>query len=223
MSSKMFKASISDTDLMKITEDGSQAVFYGCDQEWFPTEWQRISGCGPTTVATIMIYLSRTRAVFGTEADFGRRSDCLALMEDVWKFVTPIPGRGVNTTGMLYKGTMKYARSKGINIDNRFCDIPQNKKRRPKFARVIEFIKSALDADLPVAFLNLSNGGEENLKCWHWVTVISLEYEDNGSKASAKILDDGIIKIIDLALWYDTTTERGGFVYFTPAADNCRN
>ncbi|HOT78178.1 MAG TPA: hypothetical protein PK467_20485 [Candidatus Wallbacteria bacterium] len=210
----MFKASILKTDLMKIHEDGSQTVFYGCDQEWFPTEWQRISGCGPTAVATIIIYLSRTRDIFGMQADFGEKSKCLELMEDIWKYVTPIPGRGVNTTGMLYEGTTNYAKSKGLKIDYRFCDIPPNKKRRPKLAEVIEFIKSSLDADLPVAFLNLSNGGEENLKCWHWVTIISLEYEDNDGKASTKILDDGIIKIIDLALWYDTTTAGGGFVYF---------
>ncbi len=38
---------------------------------------------------------------------------------------------------------------------------------------------------------------------------------DDGKDAFVDILDSGIIKKIDLGLWYDTTTLGGGFVYFT--------
>jgi hypothetical protein len=66
-----------------------------------------------------------------------------------------------------------------------------------------------------VAFLNLCNGSEKKLDRWHWVTLISLEYAEGGERVFADILDAGIIKRIDLALWYKTTTLGGGFVYFT--------
>jgi hypothetical protein len=74
----------------------------------------------------------------------------------------------------------------------------------------------ALRNDTPVAFLNLNNGAEKQLYSWHWVTIISLEYEEDGNTAFADILDEGLIKKIDLAGWFRTTTLGGGFVSFTP-------
>jgi len=83
----------------------------------------------------------------------------------------------------------------------------------------LSFLEGGLIKDAPIAFLNLCNGQVKNLDPWHWVTIISLEYAENGKSASIKILDEGLIKKIDLALWYDTTTLGGGFVYFTALQD----
>ena len=79
---------------------------------------------------------------------------------------------------------------------------------------VVYFLEGALHQDSPVAFLNLCNGDENNLEPWHWVTIISLEYSEDGKCVFIEILDEGLIKKIDLLLWYDTTTYGGGFVYF---------
>jgi hypothetical protein len=80
---------------------------------------------------------------------------------------------------------------------------------------VVYFLEGALQQDSPIAFLNLCNGDEKNLQSWHWVTIIALEYSEDGNSAFIDILDEGLIKKIDLLLWYKTTTHGGGFVYFT--------
>jgi hypothetical protein len=75
-------------------------------------------------------------------------------------------------------------------------------------------LRTALSGDRPVAFLNLCNGKEKNLDRWHWVTVVSMEYTP---PVLLRVLDGGTVKTVDLALWRDTTTDGGGFAYFTRA------
>jgi len=104
-------------------------------------------------------------------------------------------------------------------IEYDFCDLPKDKSLRPKLSQVLDFIQKALINDSPIAFLNLCNGEEKNLCQWHWVTIISLEYADDKKSAFIKILDEGLIKEIDIALWYNTTTLGGGFVYFFKTVD----
>lgn len=56
----------------------------------------------------------------------------------------------------------------------------------------------------------------KNLDPWQWVTIISLEYSEDGNSVFVNILDEGEIKKIDFKLWYyNTTLLGGGFVYFT--------
>ncbi len=31
-------------------------TYFGGNQEWFETKWRRMSGCGPTTASTIIMY-----------------------------------------------------------------------------------------------------------------------------------------------------------------------
>ncbi len=56
---------------------------------------------------------------------------------------------------------------------------------------------------------------EKDLDPWHWVTIISMEYDEDGKCAFINVLDGGLIKKTNLALWYQTTTLGGGFVNFT--------
>ena len=116
---------------------------------------------------------------------------------------------------MFYEDVLSYKLAKGINAQYAVCDLPEEKVNRPKLNEVLKFLEVALLKDTPIAFLNLCNGQVKNLDPWHWVTIISLEYGEDRNSASIKILDEGLIKKIDLALWYDTTTLGGGFVYFT--------
>ena len=48
-----------DSSLTIAGEDGRR--YYGADQAWFSRFWRRKAGCGPTTAAVQMAYLSRTR------------------------------------------------------------------------------------------------------------------------------------------------------------------
>jgi hypothetical protein len=99
--------------------------------------------------------------------------------------------------------------------------VPEDKSIRPELADLVIFIEEALLKDVPVAFLNLCNGDENNLEPWHWVTIISLDYADDENSVFVNILDGGLIKKIDLSLWYNTTTLGGGFVYFTTVTELC--
>ena len=206
--------SISNPNLFKVFDESTDKAYYGCSQEWYATEWQHLSGCGPTAASNIIYYLNHTQPNLVSEQSFNSKESCLSLMEEIWSYVTPTT-EGINTTKMFYEAMLTYIKSKGINVEFEFCDLPQDKALRTEFPVILSFIERALSKDAPVAFLNLCNGEEKNLEQWHWVTIISLERSEDGKSAFIKILDEGQIKNIDLALWYNTTTLGGGFVYFS--------
>jgi len=209
----MNSVSLSNLNLFKVIDEITQKACYGYHQECYATEWQRLSGCGPSAATNILSYLSHTRSILGLDQIFNNKKNCLPPMEEIWKYVTPTT-EGIPTTKIFYEAVLSYTRSKGLNVEYDFCDLPEDKVNRPKLKEIIKFIEGALLKDAPIAFLNLCNGGVKNLDPWHWVTIISLEYANDGRSAFVNILDEGKIKKIDFELWYTTTTLGGGFVYF---------
>jgi hypothetical protein len=204
----MEKVSLSNMDAFKIIDCDTGEVFYGCNQEWFGTHWQRLSGCGPSVVANILMYSDCC-----ADGHIKNKNDAATFMEEVWKFVTPT-NKGIPTTDMLLKRISSYAESKGKTILHLGCDIPRGKLLRPHVEDVASFLGDALRSDIPVAFLNLCNGKEENLDEWHWVTVVSMERRESDEHAFIKIIDRGRIITIDLSLWLETTNHGGGFIHF---------
>jgi len=200
--------SIKNQDIFRVPDENQGKIHYGCDQEWYSTEWQRKAGCGPTVASNLIHYIKNKEI----SACFCKDT-CLSLMEEVWNFVTPTR-YGINTTKMFSELFLTYAKEKRIEVQARICDLPKEISLRPKMPALVGFLKEALSKDSPVAFLNLCNGDEANLQYWHWVTIISVEYGDTDEKAFINIMDEGIIKKIDLGLWCRTTTLGGGFVYF---------
>lgn len=217
----MSKISIAQPSLLKLLDNQSHDAYFGCDQEWYATQWQRLSGCGPTVACNIIFYLNNTRPTFGLGENSNSKDRCLSLMEELWKYVTPT-SEGIPTTKMFCDALLNYTKAKGLNVACDFRDIPEDMSRRPELTNITNFIESALTKDAPVAFLNLCNGLVDNLERWHWVTIISMDYTGDGSTAFVDILDEGLIKNIDLALWYNTTKRGGGFVYFTVAPDTVK-
>ena len=206
----MITRAIRHPDAMKIRDEAAGVDYYGGDQEWFPTKYQRLSGCGPTVSATILHYL-RLRG----ESDplpVCTREQFVAEMQDVWQYVTPGVG-GIPSAKRLCDGLEKYAAAhRPLRIAS--LDIP---KKHPPFGDALAFVDSALARDLPVAFLNLSNGGEPELSEWHWVTVVSLSYEPDGGSATVYILDEGVRKTVNFANWFHADKARGGLVCFSLA------
>jgi hypothetical protein len=170
-----------------------------------------MAGCGPSVASNIIHYLENKQT---NSQQVLNKNDCYSLMEEAWRYFSPKVG-GISTTNMFCEAFLLYAKSKGLNVQFRVIDVPQLKSNRPRLTEVLNFLEEALDNDVPVAFLNLCNGDEKNLERWHWVTIISLNGSDDEKDAFVNIMDSGIIKKIDLGLWYDTTTLGGGFVYFT--------
>jgi hypothetical protein len=207
----MITKSITNLNLLRIQDSNPDAIYYGCSQKWYSTPWQRKAGCGPSVASNIVRYLvnkqTNSQQVFSKEA-------CSSLMEEAWRYFSPKVG-GISTTNMFCKAFLLYAKSKRLNVQSRVFDVPQDKCSRPKLAEVLNFLEEALEKDAPVAFLNLCNGVVKMLERWHWVTIVSLYKSEDGKRVFVDILDYGVIKKIDLGLWYDTTTLGGGFVYFT--------
>ncbi|WP_026884658.1 hypothetical protein [Clostridium akagii] len=212
----MIVRSITNLKLFKVLDEGTNEMFYGCNQEWYGTDWQRRSGCGPSVASNIVFYLNNNKTISDAEKNVNTKNKCVSFMEEVWEHVTPT-NEGIPTTKMFYDHVVAYTKSKGLNVKYGFCDVPEDKLLRPKLSKILDFLEEALIKDSPIAFLNLSNGDEKNLEPWHWVTIISLQFTENKKSAFIKILDEGLIKNINLELWYNTTTLGGGFVYLLNA------
>lgn len=205
--SERFEVSIENPEHMLISDEGN--LFYGCNQEWFSDNWQRRAGCGPCTAATILYYFSRRP----------QRLDCLypsrkasrdafvCFMDEIWQFVTP-GAAGVNEASMLIDGMLKFADQCNISLKPALYCVPAIKRRTDPFSELMNFLQTGLAADSPVAFLNLSNGQLANLDSWHWVTITAV------SAGDAVISDSGERKIVNLALWYETSLLGGAFVWF---------
>ncbi|MCL2684593.1 MAG: hypothetical protein FWE55_05055 [Synergistaceae bacterium] len=205
----MEKVSLSNMEAFKIIDHTTGEIFHGCSQDWFGTYWQRLSGCGPSVVTNILMYRDSTR-----DLSVSDKKAIESLMEEVWKFVTPT-ARGIPTVEMLLERVMSYGEARGMKTLYRNCDVPREKSLRPSIEAVISFIGDSLERDVPVAFLNLCNGDERTLDDWHWVTVVEMEHRASDGHAVANILDRGRIMPVDLSLWLETTTNGGGFLYFT--------
>ena len=203
------KLSVKHPECLRIAAETGAEPCYGCDQEWYGTDWQRRAGCGPTVAATLFYYMFRPDNLCFSQAEW------LARMEEVWLYVTPTE-RGMPTTGLFFQSVLSFAAAKQRKIGHACCDVPEAKGDRPKLAEVVDFLRSGLTQDAPIAFLNLCNGEETNLHRWHWVTVVGMEFAADGSQALLYTLDEGKKKTVDLACWLDTTVLGGGFVYFWP-------
>ncbi|MDR1581303.1 MAG: hypothetical protein LBS35_13185 [Synergistaceae bacterium] len=206
----MTKLSLSDIDAFKIADDETGETFYGCNQDWYGSDWQRLSGCGPSVVAGILMYLRRDIAVPGAKD----KKYAISFMEEVWKYVTPTQ-RGIHTAEMLRRRVVSYCAAKNLRVASAVCGIPEERVYRPQMKRVWAYMTDALSRDIPIAFLNLHNGEEKNLDEWHWVTVVSAEQAKPNGNVQIVILDRGHSLVVDLSLWLETTHYGGGFVYFS--------
>ena len=74
------KENLSHIDYLQVTDSNSSEIFCGIDQEWFPTERQRLTGCGPSAAANILFYIDRK----DNSGCCGRnRTDLLASFERI--------------------------------------------------------------------------------------------------------------------------------------------
>lgn len=200
------RISLSHPQWMDITgPDGT--VTHGADQDWFPDPWQQRAGCGPTAAAVIFAYLARTKPELSPLYPEGAmdRASFTDLMCRVWEHVTPI-AHGLNKPELMVEGMASYAAARGIALSPALFTVPAARTKRPPYEEAAAFLRASLERDCPVAFLNLHNGKVKNLDRWHWVTITALD----GGRAT--ILDSGSELEIDLALWYESSKKRGGFV-----------
>lgn len=190
--------------------DGDEE-YCGGDQEWYAGKWQRQAGCGPTNCTNVIWYLAQTRESCKTlcSYDASKKANFVKLMDEVWYYVTP-GHMGVNSTKIFAEGAEKFGQTKGVVLKANSLPIDPLHSGGRVYTQVEEFITKALESNLPVAFLNLSNGTLENLDSWHWVSIVALRASE------AMIYDQGEARWIDLKRWLETSMMGGGFVVVEP-------
>ena len=208
----MMNSTIRHPEYFQIFSEDESKTLFGCDQEWYRSHWQRISGCGPTAASNLMYYITRSKQAASDVNMTNNKGKCLALMEKVWGYVTPTQ-QGVDTTKRFVDSLGLYLEELHLKADLHVLNIAEDIQNRPTNEDVVTFLDQAMRNDAPIAFLNLCNGDEIALEEWHWVTIIALEYSDTASQVYVEIIDESKIKRINLALWLSTTTRGGGFVY----------
>ncbi len=186
-----------------------KTVFFGGNQNWYEDKWRQMSGCGPTAASNIVWYFARSRKELSClyPIDTGSRQECLQLMNDMFSFVKPGIG-GVKNPRVFAKGMTHYAETKGIAAVSEILRIPIRPFRRPDYEKVERFIMKSLQSDLPVAFLNYSNGTLPNLGSWHWVTIVNYKPEERLTVIS----DQGFRKEISMFQWLETSFAGGALV-----------
>lgn len=190
-------------------------TYRGGDQEWYPDLWQRRAGCGPTTAAALLAYLSQTRPALAPLRPLagGTRTGFAQYMQALWPYVTP-GARGLDKPESLVLGCRSFALSRGCRLEGEILKIPRRREDRPTPAACRDFLLRALDNDCPVAFLNYSNGSLPNLDSWHWVPLIALT--EGEEVLLCTVLDEGEEKVIDLTLWLETTLLGGALAAVFP-------
>lgn len=188
---------------------------YGTNQEWFPTVWQRMAGCGPSVAGNLLLYHGRSGR-FNLPIDVKDQESLILLMEYTWKHITP-GVRGVNKTSMFYEGLETILEERGSNLEHISLNVNKDKGKRPTLEQLSRFIRIGLESDSPLAFLNLSSGTVKDLEDWHWMTCFALEESDDG-RQELSLSNNGILQTIDLGVWLETSSLGGGFVYLSDAS-----
>ncbi len=196
-----------DLNKFELSNDLSQEIIFGLNQEWYKSKFRRMAGCGPTAASSLIYYsltdelkLNKDRAI--------------ELMETMWDYVTPGMG-GVYKRSMFTEGLQRYFDKHTISANIESVSIAKNKKTRLSLMDTIAFIEAGLSLNSPIAFLNLDSGDESKLDGWHWVVISGLDVNENHTQVFINIMDDGKLFAIDLDLWLKTTKKGGALVYFT--------
>lgn len=190
-------------DKLKHYEEESTA--YGFNQEWYKTKWQRLSGCGPTAASTLIYTMDPKNENFN-------QTHAIELMDTMWKYVTPSL-KGVYKRSMFTEGLQKYFNAHQLTGKIEHIEIPKQKSQRPSLTEVMAFIETALNHQVPIAFLNLDNGEEKKLDEWHWVIISGLDSLEEHPEVYVHIIDDNKLFAIDIALWLRSTKRGGALVY----------
>jgi hypothetical protein len=187
-------------------------TYFGYDQEWYHSIWQRKAGCGPTAAAMLLNYTQRREGIL---AELPELTGIIAKMEDCWQYVTPGTS-GVSTTNKLCNGLTKFFDHYQLSWRCEQLSInPKAKKTIVTLAKMIDFIANALENDCPLGFLSLHPGKIENLQRWHWTVLVRCNHDPLLDKYIATVYDGGDKIEFDIGLWLTTTATGGGFVHIS--------
>ena len=140
--------------------DVNGTISHGYDQEWFNDEWQRLSGCGPTSATQVLSY-SEFRDGLLDVSTTANQSLALERMNVVWNYVKPRFGGGVYKTQWMERGLSRLFDDKNLPYEVHMLNVSPFSASRVEVEAAAQFIHDALSQDVPVAFLNRHKGKEQ--------------------------------------------------------------
>ena len=206
----MNDVSIKHPEWLDIDVNGD--ISHGYDQEWFDDEWQRLSGCGPTSAAQVLSY-SEFRDGLLDVSTTANHALALERMNVVWNYVKPRFGGGVYKTQWMERGLSRLFDDKNLPYEVHMLNVSPFSASRVEVEAAAQFIHDALSQDVPVAFLNRHKGKEPALYTWHWVPIYRMFMD--GDDIRCGIFDEGEIRDFSLVHWLKDTILGGGFCYIT--------
>ena len=206
----MNDVSIKHPEWLDIDVNGD--ISHGYDQEWFDDEWQRLSGCGPTSAAQVLSY-SEFRDGLLDVSTTANHALALERMNVVWNYVKPRFGGGVYKTQWMERGLSRLFDDKNLPYEVHMLNVSPFSASRVEVEAAAQFIHDALSQDVPVAFLNRHKGKEPALYTWHWVPLYKMFMD--GDDIRCGIFDEGEIRDFSLVHWLKDTILGGGFCYIT--------
>ena len=147
----MNDVSIKHPEWLDIDVNGD--ISHGYDQEWFDDEWQRLSGCGPTSAAQVLSY-SEFRDGLLDVSTTANHALALERMNVVWNYVKPRFGGGVYKTQWMERGLSRLFNDKNLPYEVHMLNVSPFSASRVEVEAAAQFIHDALSQDVPVAFLN---------------------------------------------------------------------
>ena len=215
-----------------LVKDSSETIYTGGNQYWFPKDGYLPGGaCGATAASNVLAYILRSNldmykiaeeaglsglAVPIEKSDQTHQSlespepntkeGYLDFMKKVYKYL--YPRFGGLMADHFSEGMNSLANEYGLHIETDCLKIPVNRSKRPSVSAAVDYVKTSLDADTPLAFLVLSSGNASNLDTWHWVTILSY----NEEKRETCLLDNGSVLLTSLETWLDTSIMGGAIV-----------
>lgn len=193
---------------LQVKKDGRFS--YGYNQEWYHDDWQRLSGCGPTTATQVISYVQfRDGLLDSTTSNDGEAA--LKRMEELFQYVRPRIGGGLYKTQWFQEGLNDYCEKKELPYTVKMTGVYPFAVCRQPLQQVVNFIKQGLGSDSPVAFLNRHRGNEKGLSTWHWVPIVKLT--ENNDDVRCVVYDEEIERIFSLKRWLQDTMLGGGFAY----------
>ncbi|WP_069876623.1 hypothetical protein [Fusibacter sp. 3D3] len=96
----MIEKSLKSPETFYRVEERSEKCFYGCEQEWYHSDWQKQSGCGPTTACNLLSYMEASSLSSKKQISISKEYG-LFRMQESWEHVT-LTENGIPTTKMFW-------------------------------------------------------------------------------------------------------------------------
>lgn len=175
---RLFSMKLHELNFPVVFENGRQ-VGYGGDQDWFPAKFQQMAGCASTSAANLAAYYAANFPRFqpfykGSTGPF-TKAEYLAAMEELYRYMTP-GFMGFPVISRFAKKFIQFAKDHGHTLEAHIL-----KEKDPQTN--IDFVKKAIEENVPVALLILRHRAPELLEDnWHWVTITGWIEDEAGEK-----------------------------------------